>query len=295
MLGGSGNNVCCNGVVFELSPPEQVGNPWTEKVLWTFQGPPDGEQPLGKLIFDSAGNLYGTTLQGGTAGAGTVFELSPSNDGTWSETILYSFNCTKGAEGCLNGSFPAAGVAFDKAGNLYGTTFMGGGRFEGAGVVYKLSSGENGWTQSVLYNFTASESKHGSNPKGAINFDPQGNLCSTVTSDQPSTNGGVFRLNPSNGHIAFLPFSLEQGTHPQASVLIDPRNNNLYGTAPDGGTGFGTVYRIAGKKVTVLHSFTGGADGSQPVSALIVQKASLYGVARQGGAFGHGVVFQITP
>jgi uncharacterized repeat protein (TIGR03803 family) len=163
-------------------------------------------------------------------------------------------------------------------------------------VVYKLSPGENGWTQSVVYNFTASRSQHGSQPTGAINMDSQGNLYSTVSWSQPSIYGGVFRLTAANGgHEAFLPFTFEQGAHPAAGVLIDPRNNNLYGTAPDGGAGFGTVYRVSGKKVTVLHSFTGGADGSDPTAALIAdKKGNLYGVARKGGTFGHGVVFQIT-
>ena len=175
---------------------------------------------------------------------------------------------------------------------------MGGSaQFQCAGLVYKLTPGENGWKQTVLYNFTPGQSKRGANPKGAINIDSEGNLYSTVTSSQPSTYGGVFRLSTANGGSQiFLPFTSDMGTNPAAGVLIDPRNNNLYGTAPNGGANRqGTVWKAAGKKVVVLHSFT-GTDGSRPMAALIVDKKSnLYGVTLEGGAFNHGVVFQITP
>jgi uncharacterized repeat protein (TIGR03803 family) len=302
MLGGHKDNICCWGVVFELSPPAPPGSAWAETVLWTFGGTQqsDGLYPRAKLTFDANGNLYGTT-SGGGAGAhagGTVFELMPSGDGTWNESLLYTFECERVGGGCFNGSQPYAGVTFDKGGNLYGTTLFGGGKFEGAGVVYELSPGQNGWTQSVLYNFTSSGSTHGNGPMSAIAIDAQGNLYGTVTGSEPSTFGGAFRLTPANGgKQTFLPFEEFDGIHPEAGVLIDPRNGNLYGTAPTGGsTGFGTVYKIAGKKVTALYTFTGGADGGNPEAALIAdKKANLYGVARQGGAFNHGVVFQITP
>jgi len=301
--GGQGGNDCCMGTVFELSPPSVRAGVWTEAVLWRFLGSQgkDGSFPVSRLIFDAEGNLYGTTLGGGSGSepAGTVFKLTPSGNGTWNETILYTFQCQKSGGGCLNGSQPYAGVTFDKAGNLYGTTWQGGGQGEGGGIVYKLSPGQKGWSQSVLYNFTTPGNLHGIGPKGAVNIDSQGNLYSTVTGGGEFGFGGVFRLTPANGgHEYTLSFHSTDGIDPEAGVLIDPRNGNLYGTASGGGDGngcCGTVFKVAGKKVTVLHSFN-GTDGKWPVAALIAdKKGHLYGTTKLGGDFNKGVVFEILP
>src|SRR5579859_5163238 len=129
------------------------------KVLWSFGGSPsDGQHPLGSLIFDRAGNLYGTTFAGGTGVGvgGTVFELSPNQEGSWSETILYNFCSNQ----CMDGSEPEAGLVIDSAGNLYGTTYAGGQPCPGfggtCGTIFELSppaSPGGTWTESVLYNF----------------------------------------------------------------------------------------------------------------------------------------------
>jgi len=131
--GGSSSCVC--GTVFELSPPKLPGETWTYTVIWNFNAT-DGAFPAARLNWNSAGNLYGTTYEGGDAGVGTVFELSPVQGG-WTEQVLYSF-CVAGPPTCSDGYEPMAGVTFDSAGNLYGTTTFGGGTIN-TGVLFKLS------------------------------------------------------------------------------------------------------------------------------------------------------------
>src|SRR5271169_4158121 len=105
----------------------------TEKVVYSFTGGNDGGNPASQLIFDSAGNAYGSTVVGGLYGCGTVFELTPLSGGKWQESVLYSFTCFG------DGKNPYGGVTFDSAGNLYGTTAAGGSGGEctgdGCGVV----------------------------------------------------------------------------------------------------------------------------------------------------------------
>src|ERR1700722_14907688 len=150
----SGGGGCGN--VFELLPPGIPGEPWTESVLYDFcqipgdEGCSDGAKPFSTLVFDSAGNLYGTALAGASDG-GVVFELSQGAAG-WAETVLYSF-CSQGSPPvCPDGHNPKAGVVFDNEGNLYGTTYAGGSpKYQGGGVVYKLTPGQNGWTEKTVY------------------------------------------------------------------------------------------------------------------------------------------------
>ena len=156
------------GTAFELSPGTKM---WTEKVLYSFGGFPDGQDPEPGLIFDSAGNLYGTTVSGGSAGLGTVFELSP-NRGNWAETLLYSF--TSGSDGWG----PAGPVTFYNS-DLVGATACGGsgtgcGGAGGNGVVFLLSPSGGGWTEQVLHTFTSSPD--GSIPQSGLSLDSSGNL-----------------------------------------------------------------------------------------------------------------------
>ncbi len=153
MLGGAFNW----GTVFELSP--KAGGGWTEKVLHSFKGQRngDGTDPWGYLIFDSAGNLYGTASGGGTCGWGIAFELVHQANGNWTENVLHDFGCRS------DGAEPLTGLTLDAAGNLYGTTYYGGssscndGNGTGCGVVFELApQAGGGWTETVLYNFSAS-------------------------------------------------------------------------------------------------------------------------------------------
>jgi uncharacterized repeat protein (TIGR03803 family) len=134
-----------NGVVFKLT--KNSDGSWTESVLHAFAGGTDGATPYAEVTFDTSGNLYGTTQYGGVSSAGTVFRLAPNSDGTWTESVLYTFT------GRGDGANPFSGVIFDGSGNLYGTTYYGGA--SGVGVAYKLTPNSEGtWTQSLLHTFT---------------------------------------------------------------------------------------------------------------------------------------------
>lgn len=165
------------GAVFNLRPPPTACKtalcPWTHTVLHLFAGS-DGWGPTGDLVFDLAGNLYGTTFEGGSHGQGAVYELTPSNGG-WTESVLYSFM------GGTDGENTNAGVIFDKFGNLYGTTTYGGmyncGN-QGCGTVYELTPSGSGWTKTILYNFQGRSD--GDFPGGLV-FDDSGNLYGTTS------------------------------------------------------------------------------------------------------------------
>jgi len=288
-----------SGTVFEMTPV--VGGGWTEKVLYSFtEKPPNAYYPDAGLIFDAAGNLYGTTEAGGTSNFGTVFELSPVKDGGWREKVLHSF---AGADG----STPYASLIFDGSGNLYGTTEVGGAY--GYGTVFELVPGTGGtWTQKVLYSFTGT---HGTNPYASLILDASGNLYSTTQTGGAYGHGTVFELIPSKGghwtEKILHNFNNPDGTYPSAGLIFDTAGN-LYGTSVEGGTyNLGTVFELTptgggGWTETVLHSF-GGADGSTPSASLVFDSAgNLYGTTGGGGTGSCGqyqgscgTVFELTP
>jgi hypothetical protein len=176
------------GVIYELSPSPTT--PWPLTVVHGFGNNGDGEAPNGGLVFDSAGNLYGTTSQG-VSGYGIVFELSPSGD-SWTENILLTF------DGAARGGIPVSGVILDSAGNLYGTTSVGGPpeqqRF---GLVYKLSSGAGGaWTETILHNFGGDDSGDGQTPYGGLVFDTAGNLYGTTVYGGGFLEGTLYKIVP---------------------------------------------------------------------------------------------------
>jgi uncharacterized repeat protein (TIGR03803 family) len=226
-----------------------------EQVLYAFQSSPDGSLPSGPLIFDSKGDLYGTTYGGG-AGYGIVFEVGPSGSGGWKETILYTF------QGGSDGANPNAGLIFDQAGNLYGTTSAGGANKDG--TVFELSpSGSGEWTETVLYSFGASSSD-GAFPSSSLIFDGLGNLYGTTQGGGVSSycgSGGcgtVFELSPngSGGWKETVLYSFgansSDGSQPNSPLTFD-RKGNLYGTTPGGGNsceellfnGCGTVFELS--------------------------------------------------
>jgi uncharacterized repeat protein (TIGR03803 family) len=189
--GGYYNNQCTFGcgAVFELIPGSR-GN-WKAKVLHFFKGK-DGASPSGNMVFDRAGNLYGTTSGGGQYGRGTVFELTPQSNGTWKEELLYSFNGIDGAE--------PAGLIFEAAGNLCGTTQYGGAsgprcRPYGCGTAFELTPGSNGkWKENVLHIFGSG--KDGNLPQGGLIFDAAGNLYGSTASGGSFDGGTVFEITP---------------------------------------------------------------------------------------------------
>jgi len=279
-----------------------------ESVLDNFAHTQDGALPAAALIFDSSGNLYGTTVAGGSDTTGTAFQLVPSSDGTWTENVLHSFSHTSN-----DGWQPEAGLALDKDGNLYGTTLYGGAYCTdqgGCGSVFELSPGSNGtWTEKLLHSFCArSRCADGNFPYGGVILDAAGNLYGTTSSGGEHNGGTVFAMTHSkkgwteNVLYSFAAFRGD-GSQPRAELIFD-RSGNLYGTTYAGGAShYGTVFELTpGAKGTwkesVLYSFTGsGADGANPWSALVMDAAGdLYGTTLFGGCsdYGCGTVFEMV-
>jgi uncharacterized repeat protein (TIGR03803 family) len=282
-------------------------------VLYTFcslTNCVDGADPTAGLIFDGAGNLYGTARGGGIAGCvnsydgcGVAFELMPQSGGSWTETVLHSFN------GENEGGNPQAGLIFDTAGNLYGTTLYGGGKCSlGCGAVFKLSPGSGGWTGSVLHSFTGG--KDGANPSAGLIFDAAGNLYGTTTAGGPSYCSGygcgvVFELTPTadgswKERVLHHFTGGRDGGEPTAGLIFGP-TGNLYGTTLLWGHyGNGVVFKLALNSEgewfeAVLHAFV-DHPAAQPFAGLIADAAgNLYGTTRSGIANHTGVVFEITP
>jgi uncharacterized repeat protein (TIGR03803 family) len=255
----------------------------TEIVLHNLGTPPSsprGMNPYAGVICDSAGNLYGTSLYGGTYGAGVVYKLDTAGH----QTILYSF--TGGADG----RFPYAGVIRDPAGNLYGTTSVGGAA--DFGVVYKLNKAGQ---YTVLYSFTGGYD--GANPQAGVIRDSAGNLYGTTQAKGAYAYGIVYELSTA-GQLTVL-YNFTDGRYPISGVIRDAAGN-LYGTTPSGGNSSppcGTVYKLdtTGQE-TVLHNFSGYQDGGDPQSGLIADSTgNLYGTATTGGTFNAGVVYMLDP
>jgi uncharacterized repeat protein (TIGR03803 family) len=240
---GGDSNGCSGGcgTVFELS---SMQSGWIESVLFSFPGGPHGAAPEGTLIFDAAGNIYGTTGGSGAGNGGTVFELSPSGNG-WLESVLYSFD---GFSGSTDGYDPLAGLIFDGAGNLYGTTSTGGTNLH-YGTVFKLSPGLTGWTETIVYSFGGGND--GAKPECNLVFDLSGNLYGTTFAGGGSKGclgngcGTVFRLAPSEGggwteSLFRFPINGDFGLQPSSSVLLDAAYN-VYGTTTKGGYDKGLI------------------------------------------------------
>jgi uncharacterized repeat protein (TIGR03803 family) len=277
-----------------------------EQVLYSFNS--DGVygiNPYSSLIFDAAGNLYGTTYAGGSAtcsagqaGCGTVFELSPDGDGGWSEKVLYAFPSSG-----YDGAAPAAGLVFDAFGNLYGTTPAGG--YTGYGTVFELSPETDGsWTERVLHRFDYN-GKDGTQPYTALSIDASGNLYGATRAGGAYAYGTVFELKPSTdgNWIEKILHSFGSGTDgstPESGLTLD-HAGNLYGTTFYGGAySHGTAFELSpgadGWTESVLHSFGNGTDASYPTTSLIFDSAgNLYGASYGGGPLTGGTVFELSP
>jgi len=293
-----------SGTVYELSP--QTGGGWTETTLHSFNdNSDDGYQPYAGLAMDSAGNLYGTTRVGGDHGEGTVFELTPGADGTWTETILHSFGSSS-----ADGTYPYSTPALDSAGNLYGTTFEGGTGGNN-GTVFKLARGPNGWEEKVIHTFAPNAAGDGGyNPYAGVILDASGNLYGTTTSCSCSyaNRGTVFELKlNANGTYAeevlhYFYSNGVDGYDPVASLVFDAKGN-LYGTTNEGGSsGAGTVFELSptssGKwREKILHNFTNnGTDGVGPAASVTFDMSgNLYSTTVGGGPQEYGTVFELTP
>ena len=283
-----------NGVVFELSP---AGDSWTETVLYSFcplSGCADGSGPVNGLIFDAAGNLYGTTNAGGANDAGVVFELSPSGGG-WTEQVIYE-----------PGSF-AAGLTMDAAGNIFGVNDQS--------TVFELSpNGDGGWTPTVIYEIGSIEKIIGTPAldqagdvypylylpekfSGTPALDQAGNIYCTMTGQEGSGAGALYELSLKDGEWTKKKLeNWKRGLAPLAGVVLDDAGN-IYGTTQAGGAyGGGTVFELAvkpkgGYDKIVLWNFL-GANGVYPYGSMTLDGGNLYGTVTDGG---RGAVFELTP
>jgi uncharacterized repeat protein (TIGR03803 family) len=291
------------GVVFELSPDGHGG--WNHSVLFNFGGPNStiGSNPNGNLTLDTNGNVFGTTQLGGTktctgepGPCGVAYELSPSGGGGWTESVLYNFG------GPPDGSYPYSPLLSDSAGNLYGTTSLGGsgkcndgeGLVIGCGTVFELSPTLNGWSETILYNFRKSEQNM---PGSPLVFAGDGSLYSTAGYD-------VFQLKSGRG--AWEKSTIYEftegiaGTIPSGGVVFD-LDGNLYGTTSSSGLdGYSTAFKLSPPSGGTgswnerpLAHFGKGLDSNQPRGGILIGgHKTLYGAASDTA--GHGYVFAVT-
>jgi uncharacterized repeat protein (TIGR03803 family) len=250
VLDASGNlyGVTSNGGAYGYGTVYQISvatnGTWTEKILYSFNNNGhDGNSPLGTLIFDGAGNLYGTTQLGGLYSGGTVFELVPQPAGAWKERILYHFHERPGA------TQPYTGVVMDASGNLYGTTHSGG-KYD-YGTVYRLSlRAAGGWQETILYSFTGNDVGI-SGPATELTFDTAGNLYGTTNDGGANFSGSIYKLTPNSDgtwtESTFYSFSDTSGgpAFPESGLILGP-DGKFYGTTAGGGSiSLGTVYSIS--------------------------------------------------
>ena len=321
------------GVVFKLTP--QAHGDWKETVLHTFTGGKDGREPFAGLTFDQTGNLYGTATRGGDThckgrtpyGCGVAFKLTPTAEGPWTEAVIHTFETTG-----TGGYLPYGGLTFDSAGNLYGTTYLGGDNSvscfgapdNGCGVVYELTPRAHGpWKETVLWAFTGGTD--GGIPLFYVTLDSSGNVYGTTIYGGDTTANNCLGGNGVPAGCGVV-FELAQGTWGETvlyaftggsdgafdlSPVVFDSSGNLYGNTANGGDlggacngGCGVVFQLTPNPWTenVLYAFTGGADGSGPESNLILDSAeNIFGVTEGGGnlsecsGYGCGVVFELSP
>ena len=274
------------GVVFRLNTSGE------ETVLHEFSGGTDGANPQGRLVMDKAGNFYGTTNTGGVSNAGTVFKVTRKGV----ETVLYSFT------GKPDGANPVAGLAIDKAGNLYGTTTAGGS--SGNGAVFKLAvptetGGE--WAEQVLYSFGAGTD--GNTPVGGVTFDASGNLYGTTSAGGTDGDGTVFELTPSTPswkeNILHNFLLGSDGGVPYAGLVLD--GETFYGATTEGGeggqNGGGTIFKLTKTNgawtFSELYGLSGwGIAGSY--RNLLMVGSKIYATTHCDGQNNAGTVYELS-
>jgi len=305
--GGPGMN-CYEGcgIVFKMS---RHGSSWLFTPIYNFQGGLDGGNPGARPVIGPNGSLFGTTTQGGTGclgmGCGTAYNLQPPPHasanvlGQWLETVLYRF------QGGNDGASPEdADLAFDAAGNIYGTTLFGGQDIyycqDGCGTVYELSRVNGNWTESILHAFF--QTGDAMQPWGGVIFDQGGNLYGTTNGGGANRDGVVYQLIHSGSswteNILYNFTGGSDGEGPYAGLMMD-QQGNLYGTTCCGATNLnGSVFELTRSPdwaFSTLHAF-GGPDGQEPLGTVVMDAAgNLYGTTSAGGANGWGTIFKLSP
>jgi uncharacterized repeat protein (TIGR03803 family) len=296
-----GNSGC--GTVYKLLPQPTVCRTalcyWSEVVTYAFAN--DGTYPESRVTFDSAGNLYGTTENGGEFDDGTVYELTPST-GSWNESVIHSFL------GPIGGDLyqPFSGVILDSPGNVYGTGdgLQCGFRQE-CGAVYEVNPVQGGWGYQFIHRFT--QPGDGNFPAGAPIWDSAGNMYGATEGGDIAGNNGpvIWKLSPSShGWTETILYTWPLGTPGgRGSLTMDP-DGNFYGVQACYGDGNGSVFKLTNDNgvwvYSTLHQFS-GLDGSYPNGSLVVDRnGNIFGTTTYGGLVtpqcseGCGVVFEIS-
>jgi uncharacterized repeat protein (TIGR03803 family) len=310
LYGTAGGGTYGDGTVFELAP--KGGGGWMETVLYNFGATAsDGRYPTGGLAIDAAGDLYGATSGGGRqlkcggsakSGCGTVFELKEAS-GVWTETVLHNFG------GAGDGQIPLSVIY--RAGHLYGTTEDGGA--SGEGTLFELAEVGGTWRYKLLYSFQGFATNDGAIPGGGVILDASGDLWGTTVQGGVGLNNGiVFELTQAAGvwtEQVILSFPGSLGVDPDglipSGLTYSRSTGNFYGTMLENGgssgLGFGTVFEVTpngsgGWTASPLWIFTNTPDGAFPSSGVTLDSAgNLYGTTQQGGTFGEGAVYEVTP
>jgi uncharacterized repeat protein (TIGR03803 family) len=274
------------GLIFRLSLPPNICRsvtcPWTETQLYNFQGLSDGVQPESEVLFDQAGNFYGTAEAG--AGHGVVYKMTRSGSG-WSYGVIYYFT------GSPDGQEPIAGLTFDQAGNLYGTTWSGG--TQNYGSVYQLTPSGGSWQETVLHSFPSAGFV---SPYAGVTLDQAGNLYGGTAANGSAYRETVYDLSPASGRFTTLNMI---GNSVLADLTFDSAGN-LYGTFSSDTFGeCGEVFELSPQGgdwiYRTIHSFQ-GSDGCQPASTVLIDaNGNMFGTTTKGGTYNDGVVWEITP
>ncbi len=294
------------GTVFRMRPmPNRCTSvlcAWNETVLYRFTGGADGNNLLGQLAVDAAGNVYGTTAEGGAYGGGEAFQLAPAGS-SWTKSAIHTFGSAS------DGLNPTGGLTLGPDGDLYGNTIYSADglcSFTSCGTLYQLTPSGSGWSENILYVFHCGSD--GCGPQPALIFDPAGNYYGTSMGEP----NAVFQMSPSNGGWNFsavhdFDFGGLQSLF--GSLAMDAAGN-LYGASYYGNSsncvyGCGTVFKLTpsqgGWTYTLLYQFTGGADGGHPYGGVVVDAdGNVYGTTTDGGAnnceySGCGTLWKITP
>jgi hypothetical protein len=288
------------GMVFKLQPPpafcRSFSCPWTETILYSFSSRNDGFNPMAEVAFDRAGNLYGTTMNGGGGvncdndGCGTAFQLTPNANGTWTKNTIHIFQ-----GGVSDGASPRAGVVVDQAGNVYGTTGSGGtGDCDhGCGTAFELTPGSSGWSESLLHSFTGGADGVG---PGQLVFDGSGNIWGVT--DAGGTGGGaIFELVPLQGGGASfsVQYTFSQGQGYSDPLTLDASGNIYAATYAGGAHDLGAIYTLTRSGsgwtyTTLFNNDQGDLIGNVVRDA----QGNIYGATLDGGN-GFGSVYELTP
>jgi uncharacterized repeat protein (TIGR03803 family) len=296
-----------DGTIFQLVA--NADGSWTEHVLYSFSGS-DGASPLGNLVVDSLGNLYGMTGGGGINGQGVAYKLAPASGSSWTYTVIHAFT------GGKDGSYPLyqSGLVFDHSGNLYGATSDGVDPWgdcngQDCGSIIELTPNSDGsWNEEVIFRFHNATPDSGRKPTGDLTFDSAGHLFGSAEGGG-SSYGNVFELTRNSDglwhEVVLHTFKGNQdGAYVTGGLVFDAAGD-IYGTTAlgedeDGACCFGQVFtllpRTKGWAKYALWRFRGDWDGDNPPAGLIIDSAgNLYGTTQNGGHHGQGVVFEYLP